>query len=138
MARIVENSPHKVSGLFLQVTFLEERGEQNLFRNTDQAASDDEANITIIVSGTLPPKDSLRNYFENSRRSGGGEVLELYVNDGDATITLTDVKGKIKYELGNTCQMMMIKSLWQLMTSTQVKNVFRWASTLLFRTTPQG
>lgn len=73
-----------------------------MFRNTDQAESDDEANITIIVSGTLPSEDTLRHYFENSRRSGGGEVLELYFNDeGDATITLTDVTGKIKYELGN-------------------------------------
>ena len=68
-----------------------------MFHNTDQAVSDDEANITIIVSGTLPSEDTLRHYFENSRRSGGGEVLELYINDGVATITLTDVTGKIKY-----------------------------------------
>lgn len=96
-ARTVENSPHEVSGLFLHVTYLEERGEQEMSQKTEQAEYDDEANITIIVSGTLPSEDTLRYYFENPRRSGGGEVLELQLSDeGDAMITFKHVSGEKK------------------------------------------
>ena len=56
----------------------------------------DENDITIIVSGLLPStsKDAVVNYFENSRRSGGGEVSNFhYTDDGEAIITLLEVKG---------------------------------------------
>ena len=96
-ATTVENSPHKVSGLFLHVTYLEERGGQEVSHNTEQAEYDEEANITIIVSGTLPSEDTLRYYFENPRRSGGGEVLELQLSgEGDAMITFKHVSGERK------------------------------------------
>ena len=88
------NSPQKVNGLSLDVTFF--AGEQqSLAQNAEQPESDDEANITIFVSGDLPSRDLLLNYFENARRSGGGEVLDMYYNDeGDVAITFAEVGGR--------------------------------------------
>lgn len=93
-ARTTDNSPHKVSGLSLDVTlFVEE--EQSLVLNAEQPESDDEASMTIVVSGDLPSEDALLNYFENARRSGGGEVLNMDYNDeGDVAITFAEVKGR--------------------------------------------
>ena len=91
--RTVESSPHKVGGLSLDVSLLEEEDDAPL--DTEDETSVEEANITIIVSGTLPSEDALWNYFENERRSGGGEVLKMdYTDEGDAVITFAEVKGK--------------------------------------------
>lgn len=93
-ARTKDNSPHKVSGLSLDVTLFAEE-EQSLVLNAEQPESDDEASITIVVSGDLPSEDALLNYFENARRSGGGEVLNMDYNDeGDVAITFAEVKGR--------------------------------------------
>ena len=95
-ARTVKNSPHKVGRLRLDVSLLEVVQEE--FPDPGQEESVDEARIIIIVSGTqLPSEDALWNYFENERRSGGGEILKLVFNDeGDAVITFAEVKGKRK------------------------------------------
>ena len=91
-ARTAENSPHKVGNLSLDVSLLEEEEDAPL--DTEDEQSVEEEKITIIVSGTLPSKDALWNYFENERRSGGGEVLEMdYTDKGDAVITFAEVKG---------------------------------------------
>lgn len=83
-----------MSGLSLDVTLFAEE-EQSLVLNAEQPESDDEANITIFVSGDLPSRDLLLNYFENARRSGGGEVLDMYYNDeGDVAITFAEVGGR--------------------------------------------
>jgi len=55
-----------------------------------------EEGITIIVSGISPSttEDAVSNYFENARRSGGGEVYNIEYNDhGDAVIKFLEVKG---------------------------------------------
>ena len=82
-----------MNGLSLCVTFF--AGEQqSLVQNAEQPESDDEASITIVVSGDLPSEDALLNYFENARRSGGGEVLNIdYNDDGYVAITFAKVKG---------------------------------------------
>ena len=57
---------------------------------------DEEGGITIVVSGILSStsKDAVIFYFENSRRSGGGDVSEIHYNDREeAVITLSEVKG---------------------------------------------
>ena len=88
----VENSPHKVGALHLDVSFLEV--EEDEFPDAAEGKSDDETNVIIIVSGTLPSMDALWNYFENERRSGGGEVLDLvFTDEENALITFAGVKG---------------------------------------------
>lgn len=83
-----------MNGLSLEVTLFAEE-EQSLVLNAEQPESDNEASITIVVSGDLPSEDALRNYFENARRSGGGEVLNMDYNDeGGVAITIAEVKGR--------------------------------------------
>lgn len=93
----MENSPHKVAKLCLDVSLLEV--EEDNIPDEGENQSGDESHVTIIVSGTLPSKDALWNYFENERRSGGGEILNLVYNDeGDAAvITFPEVKGNEAY-----------------------------------------
>ena len=91
--RTVENSPHEVGASHLEVSLVEV--EEDEFLDTAEDNSGDEANVILIVSGTLPSKEALRNYFKNERRSGGGEVLELvYTDEGNAVITFAGVKGE--------------------------------------------
>ena len=56
-----------------------------------------EEGVTIIISGISPSitMDVVSNYFENSRRSGGGEVGKIEFNGhaGEAVITFLKVKG---------------------------------------------
>ena len=63
---------------------------------------EEEDKLTIIVSGLKPTaqaKETVWYYFENSRRSGGGEVLNVDFNEqGDAVVTFQEVKG-IYYEI---------------------------------------
>ena len=83
-----------MNGLSLDVTFFAEE-QQSQVQNAEQPEYDDEASITIVVSGDLPSEDALLNYFENARRSGGGEVLNMDYNDeGDVAITFAEVKGR--------------------------------------------
>ena len=83
-----------MNGLSLDVTFIAEE-QQSLVQKAEQPESDGEASITIVVSGDLPLEDALLNYFENARRSGGGEVLNMDYNDeGDVAITFAEVKGR--------------------------------------------
>ena len=57
---------------------------------------DEEDSITIIVSDipSSTSEDAVTFYFENSRRSGGGDVSEIHYKDkGEAVITFSEVKG---------------------------------------------
>ena len=98
--RTVEHSPHTLSGASLQVSLYEEPEVEN-HDDVDEStvgedSSIDENNITIVVSGILPTtsEDAVVNYFENSRRSGGGEISNVYyTDDGEAVITFLEVKG---------------------------------------------
>lgn len=53
---------------------------------------------TIMVTGlsSITTKDSLWNYFENTRRSGGGcvESVEIQRDNGLAFVTFEDASGK--------------------------------------------
>lgn len=83
-----------MSKLSLDVSLLEVV-EDEVLQESEEEDSDDETKIAIIASGTLPSEDALWNYFENERRSGGGEVLEIhYTDEGKAVITFkAGVKG---------------------------------------------
>ena len=102
----MEHSPHDVAGLRLHVSL----HEPESVREDDVMDIDHEGNsmvedssessrITIIASGISPSttEDAVRNYFENSRRSGGGEVCDIDFNsdEGNAVITFTEVEGNV-------------------------------------------
>ena len=100
--RTAENSPHNVAGLCLHVCLLEEQ-EKIIAHDHEEASGSQEdsgAEITVIASG-IPPsssEDSVRYYFENSRRSGGGDVCDIdFSHDGKAVITFTAVEGMNNY-----------------------------------------
>ena len=72
--------------------FGKEEEDHNIEENTDEL----EDKLTIIVSGlkSTTTKDIVWYYFENPRRSGGGEVLNVDFNEqGDAVVTFQEVKG---------------------------------------------
>lgn len=54
---------------------------------------------TVVVSGVTSSmsKDMLLNYFENSRRSGGGDIQDLNINvkKGKAHITFINSEGNL-------------------------------------------
>ena len=98
--RTVEHFPHTLSGASLQVLLFEEFEDENPDDFEENKVGEDscaeENEIIIIVSDILPStsEDALVNYFENSRRSGGGEVSNFhYTDDGEAMITFLEVKG---------------------------------------------
>ena len=77
--------------------FEKEEEDHSIEENTEEV----EDKLTIIVSGlkSTTTKDTVLFYFENSRRSGGGEVLNVDFNEqGDAVVTFQEVKG-IYYEI---------------------------------------
>lgn len=83
---MVERDKHTLNEATLDVS-LEMRGRM------------DENSKTIEVAG-LPAsttKDSIWNYFENKRRSGGGEVetVDLKLEAGVAFVTFKDIGGKL-------------------------------------------
>ena len=98
--RTVEHSPHTLSGASLQVSLYKEFEDENHDDFDENRAEEDgctdESDIIVIVSGILPSTsdDALLNYFENRRRSGGGEVSNVhFTDDGKVIITFLEVNG---------------------------------------------
>lgn len=92
--RTVEHSPHNLSGASLQVSLFEELIEDE--NHDDLEENIDENDITIIVRDILPStsEDAVINYFENSRRSGGGDVSNIdFTDNGETIIRFLEVKG---------------------------------------------
>ena len=91
--RTVRHSPHKLSGACLLFEELEEENP-DIF---DENAGEFEEGITIVIKDILPSttEDAMCNYFENARRSGGGDVhkIEYNRNKGEAVIMFLEVKG---------------------------------------------
>ena len=78
--------------MFLIKEFDQEEEDHSFEENTEEV----EDKLTIIVSGlkSTTTKDTVLYYFENSRRSGGGEVFNIDFNDeGDVVVTFEEVKG---------------------------------------------
>ena len=93
--RPVEYSHCNLGGACPHV-FLVEELEDETSRDFEVNEDELEDGITIIVSGISPSitEDHMSNYFENARRSGGGEVSNIKYNDGgDAVIKFLEVKG---------------------------------------------
>ena len=84
----------------MHVSLLEEFEDENPDDFDEKPVAEDgcsdENDIIIAVSDILPStsEDAVVNYFENSRRSGGGEISNIhYTDDGEAIITFVEVKG---------------------------------------------
>ena len=91
--RTAEHFRHILYGASLQVSLFE--GLEDEIRDESEENMD-ENDITIMVSGILSStsEDALICYFENSRRSGGGEVSNIdSTEDGETIITFLEVKG---------------------------------------------
>ncbi|XP_068724841.1 protein mono-ADP-ribosyltransferase PARP14-like [Montipora capricornis] len=95
-SRAAQQSTHKLHGVHVCVSLIEEFEMEEKDDSLEDKADELEEDLTIIVSG-LPPsatEDAVCYYFENSRRSGGGEVLKIDFNDidnGKAMLTFKDV-----------------------------------------------
>ena len=93
--RTINHSSHVLSGEKLQVSLFVEEDESAVEFDENEDL-DKEGGITIIASGILSStsKDTVILYFENSRRSGGGDAFDVHYNDkGEVVITFSEVKG---------------------------------------------
>ena len=83
--RVVEKDKHTLNGATLEVT-------------KEMSHKHKEAAKTIMVTclATKTTEDSLLNYFENRRRSGGGAVESVNIqhDTGTAFVTFEDADGK--------------------------------------------
>ena len=83
--RVVEKDKHTLNGATLEVT-------------KEMSQKHKEAVKTIMVTclATKTTEDSLWNYFENGRRSGGGAVESVTIQreTGTAFVTFEDANGK--------------------------------------------
>ncbi|PFX25344.1 tripartite motif-containing protein 2-like isoform X2 [Stylophora pistillata] len=96
--RRINHSSHVLSGASQQVSLFVEEDESAVDfgeNGGEYEDYDEEDVITIIASGIVSSisEDVLIFYFENSRRSGGGDVSEIHFNEeGEAVITFAEVK----------------------------------------------
>ena len=83
--RVVEKDKHILNGATVEVT-------------TEMSEKHKEAAKTIMVTflAAKTTEDSLWNYFENERRSGGGAVESVNIqrDTGTAFVTFEDANGK--------------------------------------------
>ena len=87
----MKHSPHKLGTLCLDVSLIEATPDE-----LPDLGQSDETDISIVVSGILPSEHALCDYFENKRKSGGGQILKMDFNDeGDAVISFAEVKGTL-------------------------------------------
>lgn len=89
-----------MAGQCLYVSLLEEQetdiSDDGKGTDGSEENASDETDIAIIASGISPSttEDAVRYYFENSRRSGGGEICDIdLTDDGKFAITFTKVEG---------------------------------------------
>ena len=102
--RVVEHKPHQLDKLHIDVSWVDEEEsgpteEAGNVVDRESAARnpEPERTLTFSVSGFSPrtTEDTVRHYFENVRRSGGGEITELDYSTEDcvAEITFLQVEG---------------------------------------------
>ncbi|XP_015766538.1 PREDICTED: uncharacterized protein LOC107345350 [Acropora digitifera] len=93
--RVAEHSPHNLSGTCLSVSLIKEFEKEEEDHSIEENTEEVEDKLTVIVSGlrSTTTKDTVFDYFENSRSSGGGEVLNVDFNEqADAVVTFQEVK----------------------------------------------
>ena len=103
-AGVVESKSHVLDNHQIDVSRLEEEcpsstEDEDKFGNKEKSGKgpDPEINIKCVVSGfsSCTTEDTVRYYFQNARRSGGGDILEMhfYPEQSAAEITFKDPKG---------------------------------------------
>ena len=98
---LVLNRSHTLEGVNLKV--FEKKAENDDEQSDDEKHNDDDdtaaehVNRMMAVSGFKPStnEEMLTMYFENTRKSGGGDIKEIDVNADkqQATITFVDDPG---------------------------------------------
>ena len=99
---MVARDKHSLNGATLDVNF-------------EMCESDEEKGKTIQVAGlaSSTTEDSILNYFENKRRSGGEEVekVDLRKETGMAFVTFKDANGRQFILMRYSC--LSYKNTWQ-------------------------
>ena len=89
--RVVQRDKHTLNGATLDVRI-----------EVSDDIGDGEKTIKVSGLAAKTTEDSILNYFENKRRSGGGEVesVDLRSDTGVAVVTFKDASGKcLKIEI---------------------------------------
>ena len=94
---VVKHDQHILNGATLHVSL-------ELLDNAENTSK------TIQITGLTAQstEDSIRNYFENERRSGGGEVeaVTFQLDENVALVTFKDVEGELfTVRLKNRCNL---------------------------------
>ena len=88
---------HKLAGHELKVSALITDPERK--KADESAGKDSQATCAILVEGidSNTGKDVLEMFFENKKRSGGGEIerIQMFPKDGRAIIRFADKEGKV-------------------------------------------
>ena len=106
--RIVEREQHKIGNKTIAVTLHEPKDKTR--RQCSSSHSDEEESplCTVKVSGIskVESMETLQLYFENSKRSGGGALVEfeVYKEDDTAFLTFEEEQGRIYLGLTNQCR----------------------------------
>ena len=84
--RVVEKDKHTLNGANLEVT-----------KETSEKHKEAAKTIMVTCLAEKTTEDSLWNYFENERRSGGGAVESVNIqhDTGTAFVTFEDADGKL-------------------------------------------
>ena len=100
--RIVERGQHKIGNETIVIPLHEPKDKIRRHSHSDEEESQ---LCTVKVSGIskVESMETLQLYFENSRRSGGGTLVEfeVYKEDDIAFLTFEEEQGKICLGLAN-------------------------------------
>ena len=89
--RVAEHKEHKLDGASLKVVL--GKSEHNVI--TEETSSCDSRIVEVTGLAAVTTEDAICNYFENTRRSGGGEVesVEMKPESNMAVVTFKEAQG---------------------------------------------
>lgn len=85
MRRVLEKS-HSIDGKALKVSLYSKSSSQDA---ESPRASQELTTVSVRGMSTSTSTDTLLNYFENNRRSGGGDVVEVTLDSKTETFFVT-------------------------------------------------
>ena len=91
--RVVEREEHTLDGASLKVVF--GKSEHNVIK--EETSSCDSRIVEVTGLASVTTEDAICNYFENTRRSGGGEVesVEMKPESNMAIVTFKEAQGRV-------------------------------------------
>ena len=89
----MEHKEHKLDGASLNVVF--GKSEHNVI--SEETGSCDSRIVEVTGLAAITTEDAICNYFENTRRSGGGEVesVEMKRESNTAIVTFKESQGVV-------------------------------------------